>query len=216
MTEYDAILFDNDGVLVEPPSDETLLTAAQAAFDAVGIENPDDGHVSDVVRGVTPDLLEKVCAAYDVDQHEFWRARDTHASEAQVAGFRAGDRGPYDDVAAIEDLAHDFGIVSSNQHRTIEFVLDFCEFADLFDTYYGRDMGVEDLRRKKPDPTSSNARWRISEPKPPFSSATARATWRRPGAQVWTRRWSSANTARAWSYRSNRRTKSRTCTASQR
>ena len=152
MTTYDAILFDNDGVLVEPPSDETLLAAAEAAFRAVGVEVPDEEHIADVVRGVTPDLLEEVCAAYDVDQHEFWEARDTHASEAQVAEFRDGDRGPYDDVAAIEDLAHDFGIVSSNQHETIEFVLDFCEFGDLFDTYYGRGMGVEDLRLKKPDP----------------------------------------------------------------
>jgi HAD superfamily hydrolase (TIGR01549 family) len=152
MTTYDAILFDNDGVLVEPPSDETLLAAAEAAFDAVGIENPDDTHVSDVVRGVTPDLLAEVCAAYDVDQHEFWHARDRHASEAQRAEFREGDRARYDDVAAIEDLAHDFGIVSSNQHATIEFILEHCEFADWFDTYYGREMGIESLDRKKPHP----------------------------------------------------------------
>jgi phosphoglycolate phosphatase-like HAD superfamily hydrolase len=55
-------------------------------------------------------------------------------------------------VAAIEDLVHDFGIVSSNQHATIEFVLDHCELRDLFATHYGREMGVESLKRKKPNP----------------------------------------------------------------
>ena len=152
MTDYDAVLFDNDGVPVEPPSDETLLSAAESAFRAVGVESPESTHVSDVVRGVTPDRLEDVCGAYDLDPDEFWTARDSHASEAQRREFREGDRGPYDDVAAIANLDHDLGIVSSNQHATIEFILDFCEFGDLFDTYYGREMGVGSLEKKKPHP----------------------------------------------------------------
>ncbi len=150
--DYDAILFDNDGVLVEPPTDENLVDAAESAFRAVGVENPDATHVDEVVRGVTSDSLRDVCSVYDVDPAEFWHARDRHASDAQLAEFREGGRARYDDVAAIEDLAHDLGIVSSNQHRTVEFVIKFCEFEDLFDTYYGRGMGVEDLHRKKPDP----------------------------------------------------------------
>lgn len=152
MNDYDAILFDNDGVLVEPPTDENLLAAAESAFRAVGVDDPETTHVDEVVRGVTPDSLRDVCSVYDVDPAEFWHARDRFASEAQLAEFREGSRARYDDVAAIEGLAHDLGIVSSNQHRTIEFVLDYHEFGDLFDTYYGRGMGVEDLHRKKPDP----------------------------------------------------------------
>jgi len=152
MTDYDAILFDNDGVLVEPPTDDNLLDAALSAFRAVGVDDPDTTHVEEIIRGVTPDSLYDVCSAYDVDPQEFWHVRDRHASEAQLTEFREGGRTQYDDVAAIEDLAHDLGIVSSNQHRTIEFILDFHEFGDRFDTYYGRGMGVEDLDRKKPDP----------------------------------------------------------------
>ncbi|WP_276300677.1 HAD family hydrolase [Halorussus lipolyticus] len=152
MTDYDAILFDNDGVLVEPPSDETLRRAAEDAFRAVGVEDPEEAHVADVLRGVTPESLQAVCDPYDLDPHEFWSARDRHASAAQREEFRDGDRARYDDVSAVTDLPHDFGIVSSNQHATIEFLLDFCEFADHFDTYYGRQMGVESLDKKKPDP----------------------------------------------------------------
>ncbi|MFC7080605.1 HAD family hydrolase [Halorussus caseinilyticus] len=152
MTDYDAILFDNDGVLVEPPSDDALRGAAERAFREVGVESPDDDHLAEVLRGVTPESLREVCGVYGVDPDEFWSARDRHASEAQLAEFRDGDRSRYDDVAAVADLAHDFGVVSSNQHATIEFVVDFCGFTDWFDTYYGREMGVESLEKKKPDP----------------------------------------------------------------
>ena len=152
MPAYDAILFDNDGVLVEPPSRDTLREAARSAFRAVGVEDADEAHVEDVMYGVTPDLLREVCGAYDVDESEFWEARDRHASRAQRAEFRDGERDRYDDVAALADLDHDFGIVSSNQHATIEFVLDFFELARLFDTYYGRELTVESIRKKKPNP----------------------------------------------------------------
>ncbi|WP_135826976.1 HAD family hydrolase [Halorussus ruber] len=152
MTDYDAILFDNDGVLVEPPSDETLRRAAESAFSAVGVEDPEENHIADVLRGVTPESLQAICDPYGLDPDEFWSARDRHASAAQREEFRGGDRARYDDVAAIEELAHDFGIVSSNQHATIEFLLEFCDFADLFETHYGRQMGVESLAKKKPNP----------------------------------------------------------------
>ncbi|WP_115862351.1 HAD family hydrolase [Halorussus litoreus] len=156
MPDYDAVLFDNDGVLVEPPGDEALREAAESAFAAVGVENPTPDHVVDVIRGVTPDLLAEVCGTYGVDPEPFWKARDRHASDAQLAEFRDGSRDRYDDVAALADLRHGLdhgmGVVSSNQHATVEFILDRYEFGDHFETYYGRGMGVEDLRRKKPDP----------------------------------------------------------------
>ncbi|WP_128478118.1 HAD family hydrolase [Halorussus pelagicus] len=152
MTDYDAILFDNDGVLVEPPSDATLRRAAESAFRAVGVESPDEEHVADVLRGVTPESLHEVCDTYGLDPDEFWTARDRHASAAQRDEFREGARARYDDVAAVEDLAHEFGLVSSNQHETIEFVLDHCGFRDLFGTHYGREMGVGSLDKKKPNP----------------------------------------------------------------
>ncbi|NEU56785.1 HAD family hydrolase [Halorussus sp. MSC15.2] len=152
MPDYDAILFDNDGVLVEPPADATLRRAAESAFRAVGVQSPAEEHLADVLRGVTPESLRAVCGAYDLNPDEFWTARDRHASEAQRGEFREGTRARYDDVAALADLDHDFGIVSSNQHATIEFILDHCEFRDLFGTHYGREMGVESLDKKKPNP----------------------------------------------------------------
>jgi phosphoglycolate phosphatase-like HAD superfamily hydrolase len=34
----------------------------------------------------------------------------------------------------------------------IEFILEYFEFEALFDTYYGRELAVESVRRKKPNP----------------------------------------------------------------
>ncbi|WP_135851342.1 HAD family hydrolase [Halorussus salinus] len=152
MADYDAIVFDNDGVLVEPPSDATLRAAAEEAFRAVGVESPDDQHIADVERGVTPERLRAVCETYGVDPDEFWTARDRRAVAGQRDEFRDGRRARYDDVAAVEELPHDFGLVSSNQHETIEFILDHCEFADWFGTHYGRKIGIESIDVKKPNP----------------------------------------------------------------
>ncbi|MFC4552754.1 MULTISPECIES: HAD family hydrolase [Halorussus] len=152
MTAYDAVLFDNDGVLVEPPSIDTLREAARSAFEAVGIDDAEESHVEDVMYGVTPDLLRDVCGAYGVDRETFWAARDRLASKGQRAEFEDGVRDCYDDVVALANFDHYFGIVSSNQHETIEFILEFFEFGDLFETYYGREATIESVARKKPEP----------------------------------------------------------------
>jgi len=152
VTDYDAILLDNDGVLVEPPSHETLREATRAAFEAVGVDDADERHVEDVMHGVTPELLGEVCGAYGIDRASFWEARDRRAAAAQRAEFRDGDRDRYDDVAALAALDQAFGVVSSNQHTMIEFILEYFEFEALFDTYYGRELAVESVRRKKPNP----------------------------------------------------------------
>jgi HAD superfamily hydrolase (TIGR01549 family) len=149
---YDAVVFDNDGVLVEPPAPETLREAARRAFREVGVEGPHEDHVEAVFTGVSVADLEAVCDAYGVDIGEFWRARDRHAAAAQREEFRRGDRALYDDFDAVAGLDCPRGIVSSNQHETVAFVLDYFEVGDRFDTYYGRRPTVADVRRKKPDP----------------------------------------------------------------
>lgn len=152
MSRYDAVLFDNDGVLVHPPAQDTQLEAARDAFEAMGVEGADDAHLTGVVKGVTVDLLDEVCAAYDLNSDAFWAAREHHDERSQLDAFREGVRGCYDDVAAIEEIAHDCGVVSNNHHSTVEFILDFFELRSLFETFYGREKTVESLRLKKPNP----------------------------------------------------------------
>ncbi|MFC3958814.1 HAD family hydrolase [Halovivax cerinus] len=152
MSPYDAVLFDSDGVLVEPPGIETKTEAARDAFAAVGVDDPKPADVESIVHGVTRAELDACCERYDLDPTTFWRARERHDEDSQFAAFRAGDRDVYDDVAAIETLSPPRGVVSNNHHTTIEFVLDRFELAELFACHYGRPMTVESLTRKKPNP----------------------------------------------------------------
>lgn len=151
MTDYDALLFDSDGILVEPPAHETKAEAVRAAFAEVGVAQPDPDHVGHIVTGAQRDRLREICATYDVGVEAFWDARERLDEESQFAQFEAGARTTYDDVSVVADLPQPRGVVSNNHHSTIAFVLDFFDLQGLFDTYYGREMTVESLGLKKPN-----------------------------------------------------------------
>jgi phosphoglycolate phosphatase-like HAD superfamily hydrolase len=55
-------------------------------------------------------------------------------------------------VAALPDLDVPLGVVSNNQHETVEHVLDVFGLGDVFETAYGRDPDARGVRRKKPSP----------------------------------------------------------------
>jgi len=148
---YDAVLFDNDGVLVAPPARETQTAAIRDAFAELGVRRADEEHVSALRHGVTVDRLEEVARAYDLDPAELWAARERHDERSQLDAFRAGERRLYDDVSALDDVVGPRGVVSNNHHTTIEFVLEFFGLDSAFDTYYGREKTVESLRLKKPN-----------------------------------------------------------------
>ncbi|WP_439028020.1 HAD family hydrolase [Haloarchaeobius sp. DT45] len=151
MTAYDTVLFDNDGVLVDPPAPETQAAAIHEAFRAVGVESPDPAHVEYLCGGVFPDGLHDIAATYDLDPEALWTAREEYDERSQFAKFRDGTRDRYDDVTAITDLDLPMGVVSSNHHSTIAFILDRFEWNQVFDTYYGREMTIDSLTKKKPN-----------------------------------------------------------------
>jgi phosphoglycolate phosphatase len=149
--DYDTLLFDNDGVLVEPPAFETQAAAIRAAFEAVGVDAPDPDHVADICGGVTPESLHDISATYGVAPEALWDAREHHDEQSQFEQFRDGARDRYDDVDILADLTHPCGVVSNNHHSTVEFVLDHFGLDSHFETYYGRPKTVESLRHKKPN-----------------------------------------------------------------
>lgn len=149
---YDAVVFDNDGVLVGRTPFDTLREAAWNAFETAGVTDPDLAHVEDVAIGVSPTDLVEICDRYDVDPAEFWRIRDETASEAQVTDVERGRKTPYDDVDVLADIDASLGVVSSNQQATVDFVLDHFGLDGHFETAYGREPSVASLSRKKPSP----------------------------------------------------------------
>jgi HAD superfamily hydrolase (TIGR01549 family) len=151
VTTYETVLFDSDGVLVEPPDRETQARATRDAFRSVGVGDPNPGHVDAVVDGIAVETLMNLCREYDLEPEAFWAAREHHDEQSQLADFRAGRRSRYDDVSVVADLPGSRGIVSNNHHSTIEFVLEHFDLGPLFETAYGRPKTIESLTRKKPD-----------------------------------------------------------------
>ena len=149
---YDAVVLDNDGVLVGRTPFDTLREAAWDAFVSLGVEDPDLAHVDDVAVGVDPATLTDICERYGMDPAEFWRVRDETAAAAQIAAARKGQKTPYDDVDALRALDASLGIVSSNQQETVDALLDHFGLAGHFEAVYGREPSVASLSRKKPSP----------------------------------------------------------------
>jgi HAD superfamily hydrolase (TIGR01549 family) len=153
MAGYDAVLFDNDGVLVEPPDSATQAAAARRAYASLDVHDPPTDHVEEIIAGATPERLAEIGEFHGVDPHDLWAARERHDEESQLSAFRAGERTVYDDVApTLADLPVPAGVVSNNHHGVVEFVLDHFDLGAHVDVYHGRERGVENLRRKKPDP----------------------------------------------------------------
>lgn len=151
MSNYDAVLFDNDGILVEPPVDDSKSVAVTEAFREMGVEDVDTTHVDALLSGVTIETVHEVCENYDLDAEAFWAARERHDERVQLADFRAGTRRCYDDVSALAELPQACGVVSNNHHSTIAFLLEYFELEPFFETYHGREMAIETLELKKPN-----------------------------------------------------------------
>lgn len=148
MTEYDAVVFDNDGVIVEPSDREVLVEATVDAFAAFGADVAHETVERAVAEDAVPhDLMER----HGVDPEGFWHQRELTAALAQQAHTRAGGKPVYDDVAALDDLEAPLGLVSNNQHATVEFLLAHHDI-DRFETAYGRRPTLSGAARRKPDP----------------------------------------------------------------
>jgi phosphoglycolate phosphatase-like HAD superfamily hydrolase len=146
---YDAVIFDNDGVLTTLVDRSVLRAAAADAFATVGVD-PDPDDVDRLTIGVSPDDLAAVCDRYDLSPAALWRARDEAASRAQIEAVHRGEKRLYDDAAAVAAIDRPRGVVSSNQQATLEFLFDHFGVDSWFETVRGREPTPESLARKKP------------------------------------------------------------------
>ncbi len=147
---YDAVLFDNDGVLTAMTDRAILVRAVEDAFRDMGVTDPDPADVERLVVGVTPERLDAIATKYGLDAGAFWYRRDLRASLVQEREIRAGRKPLYEDFAALEEIDLPMGIVSSNQQRTIDAILEHNGIRHRFGTAYGREMALSSLTRKKP------------------------------------------------------------------
>ena len=147
---YDAVVFDNDGVLVGRTSYDVLQAAARDTFEQFDVD-PTDDHIHDVTVGATPNKVQQICDTYGLDRDEFWLARDRTSARFQKREVREGRKTLYDDFETLHDLDVPMGIVSSNQQATVDFILDHYGVRDLFGTAIGREHTIQSLHRRKPN-----------------------------------------------------------------
>jgi len=147
---YDVVVFDMDGVLVRPTASEIVDRAAREAVAAFDVEA--DGEVVEPFARTTPEAFEAVCEPHGLDPAEVWRERERAAIRLQAAEMDAGRKTPYDDVDVLDRLDARIGVVSNNQHGTVENVLDRFGLGRTVETAYGREPTLAGVRRRKPDP----------------------------------------------------------------
>lgn len=146
--EYDAVIFDNDGVLVEPTDQDVLVDAVVDTFRSFGVE---------IDRSVARQTVETntvptgIARDYGLDPEALWHYRELTVALAQQTHVRDGGKGVYDDVAALNRLTVPLGVVSNNQHATIEFLLAH-HGLDYFETAYGRRPTLAGASNRKPEP----------------------------------------------------------------
>ena len=147
---YDALVFDNDGVLTTPTRRDALRRAIRNAFEHVGVTAPSENHV-DTLFSPTVDSLRSIAKAHDVAPERLWEAREREAIEVQLAELENGHKRLYDDVDSVVSLEVSRAIVSNNQHETIENIVDHFGLSG-FDPWLGREPSIDGIRRKKPRP----------------------------------------------------------------
>jgi len=153
MADYDSLLLDHDGVVVDVLNAEPVRRAARDAFAAVGVDSPADDHVDLVAFGPTHDELLAVSDRLGVDPATLWRHRDDNLAAALKQAARDGGKQPYPDARVLANLEVPTGIVSNNQRRVVEFIADQYDLTDHFAVIQAREPRVESLERKKPAPT---------------------------------------------------------------
>lgn len=148
---YGAIVFDNDGVLIERTDRQLLAEAIQQTFTEFGVTVTEAVAREMVAADSPPDgAFER---EYGIEPAAFWTRRESIASELQREAIRSGRKALYDDLDVLSTLPHRMGVVSNNQHETIEFILDHHDLGQHFETFYGREPTISGANRKKPDPS---------------------------------------------------------------
>jgi HAD superfamily hydrolase (TIGR01549 family) len=150
---YDAVVFDNDGVLTHPTRSDVVHEAVTDTFREFDVEPTDE--TFEHARHAVVDGVETFADVHGIDPATFWERRETNVAAAQRREMETGRKPLYDDFDAVYELGSnglDLGVVSNNQHETIEHIVDVFDLDGVFETTLGREPTLDGLRRKKPEP----------------------------------------------------------------
>lgn len=150
--EYEAVVFDMDGVLLEGAATpaEVYADAADDALESFGVEVPESERARFRQHSYDERLIEK-CEAFGIEPEAFWERKEGFASKRANERLANGARVPYPDTAVLSELPVTLGVVSNNRHETASFVAR--ELLDAeFAVVIGRDPTPEGFAKRKPNP----------------------------------------------------------------
>ncbi|WP_135536728.1 MULTISPECIES: HAD family hydrolase [Halostella] len=149
--EYDAILFDHDGVLVEGPSRESIVRAGRETLRSFAVDVPASNHLDTLKSGDVSEIA-RFCRDHGIDTMEFCYRAARNSAREQYRELESGARTAYADVSALRSLDVPLGVVSDNQPAVVEQFLRSVGLYDLFDTIRGCTYDPWGIERQKPDP----------------------------------------------------------------
>jgi HAD superfamily hydrolase (TIGR01549 family) len=150
-SRYDAVVFDNDGVLTHPTDQTVLRIATEAALRALGV-TPTSEEVDALTGDVSTRSIRRVAARYNINPERLWSRSEAERAAAQLTAVRAGRKPLYDDVSVIDRLEVPLAIVSNNQQATVDGIVDAFGLSG-FVSHLGREPTLDGYRRRKPDPS---------------------------------------------------------------
>lgn len=148
---YDAVLFDFDGVLVEPPSSRTLQDTLQRVYDSFDLSRPTPDEVSAFFKG-NLEAISSRCRQLGVDTDRFCSQAAKEAIRVQREEIEAGMRSAYDDIAALFSLEASLGVVSDNHPTVLSMLLQRLGIVACFETVHGCPLTPTGFERRKPNP----------------------------------------------------------------
>ena len=153
--QYDAVLFDFDGVVVETPSTQRMYDALGRTYDALGRTGPVATTLQELMHGDFESITDR-CRQLEIDTDTFCTQAAREMVRAQLTEVESGLRSMYDDVDTVRSLSVPLGIVSDNHPTVVSRLLDRFGLRSLFETVYGCPLTPDGFARRKPDPTNIN------------------------------------------------------------
>ncbi|SDK72601.1 HAD family hydrolase [Natronorubrum texcoconense] len=154
--QYDAVLFDFDGVVVETPSSRRLSDALDRTYEQFDRSGPAAETLQELVRGDFESIADR-CRTLEIDTDVFCTRAARELIRTQLGEIERGLRSVYDDVSVVRSLDLPLGIVSDNHPTVVTTVLDRIRLRPLFETVYGCALTPDGLARRKPDPANIEA-----------------------------------------------------------
>ncbi|MFA9426938.1 HAD family hydrolase [Natronorubrum sp. A-ect3] len=151
--QYDAVLFDFDGVVVETPSSQRMYDALGRTYEKLGRSGPVAATLQELMHGDFESIADR-CRRLEIDTDTFCTQAAREMVRAQLSEVENGLRSMYDDVSTVRSLSVPLGIVSDNHPTVVSRLLDRFGLRSVFETVYGCPLTPEGFSRRKPDPTN--------------------------------------------------------------